>query len=184
MPSACYNANAISKGSRMAQYRQICVLRPSQINVLIKTRGPGVPPTAQHNILITVPSSKSMRAAISYVVSFPTGAGETRISIAGGAQSRWRGDGKELFFLGADSKMMTVAVKAGLPSGPGKKASFDSGVPRPLFEAHLPVPGRTTVFEYDVAADGERFLLDAQGGGSASAPPLTVVVNWDAGVKK
>jgi Tol biopolymer transport system component len=39
-----------------------------------------------------------------YVVSFPTGEGETRISIAGGDQPRWRGDGKKLFFVGADGK--------------------------------------------------------------------------------
>ena len=60
----CYNAKAIHKGSRMAQYRQICVLRPSQIKALIETKGAGAPATAQHNILITVPSSKSMRARI------------------------------------------------------------------------------------------------------------------------
>jgi hypothetical protein len=60
----CYNAKAISKGARGAQYRQICVLRPSQISALIKTRGAGIPADAQHNILITVPHSKSMRARI------------------------------------------------------------------------------------------------------------------------
>jgi len=60
----CYNAKAVSKGSRMAHYRQICVLRPAQIKALIETKGDGAPASAQHNILITVPSSKSMRAAI------------------------------------------------------------------------------------------------------------------------
>jgi len=120
-----------------------------------------------------------------YVVAFPTGEGETRISTAGGQQPRWRGDGKELFFVGADRKMMSVAVTAGLTSDPGNKAPLEPGAPQPLFEAHLPLPGRmTTVFEYDVTADGKRFLLDAEGGGSALAPPLTAVVNWDAGLKK
>jgi len=57
----CYNAKAISKGSRMAHYRQICVLRPPQIDALIATKGAAA--DAQHNILIGVPSSKSMRAA-------------------------------------------------------------------------------------------------------------------------
>lgn len=81
--------------------------------------------------------------------------------------------------------MMSVAVKAWLPSGPGSKASLVPGAPRPLFEAHLPLPGRmTTVFEYDVTAGGKRFLLDADGGGSVWAPPLTVVVNWDGGENK
>jgi Tol biopolymer transport system component len=52
-----------------------------------------------------------------YVTAFPTGEGETRISIAGGEQPRWRGDGKELFFVGEDGKMMAVAVKAGCRRG-------------------------------------------------------------------
>ena len=119
-----------------------------------------------------------------YVVSFPAGEGETRISIAGGDQPRWRGDGKELFFVGADGKIMSVAVKAGLPSGPDSKASFEPGVPQTLFDVHLPIQGRTTLFEYDVTGDGKRFLLDALGGGFASPPPLTVVVNWDTAAKK
>ena len=58
----CYNAKAIARGSRMAHYRQICVLRPSQIDVLIKTKVSD--PNAQHNILISVPSSRNMRAAV------------------------------------------------------------------------------------------------------------------------
>jgi hypothetical protein len=121
-----------------------------------------------------------------YVVAFPTGEDEKRISIAGGEQPRWRGDGKELFFLSADGRMMVVAVKARAGSGTGNKASFDLGAPRPLFEAHLPATfGRGAVFLYDVTADGRRFLLDTvAGSGAASRPVLNVEVNWDAGLKK
>jgi eukaryotic-like serine/threonine-protein kinase len=119
-----------------------------------------------------------------YVVSFPAGEGETRISIAGGEQPRWRGDGKEMFFVAADAKMMSVAVKAGLSSGAGNKASFEPAAPQPLFEAHLPGPGRMLMFEYDVTTDAKRFLLDSEVPGSASAPPLNVIVNWDAVAKK
>jgi hypothetical protein len=63
-----------------------------------------------------------------YVRPFPPGEGEYAISIAGGDMPRWRGDGKELFFQGADGKMMAVAVKAstsiaaGEPSPPSKPA--------------------------------------------------------------
>jgi hypothetical protein len=57
----CYHARTVAGGSRMAQYRQICVLRPSEIDALVEARGtPGV----QHNILVTVPESKSMRVAV------------------------------------------------------------------------------------------------------------------------
>ena len=39
------------------------------------------------------------------------------------------------------------------------------------------------VFEYDVTADGKRFLVDTNTA-TASAPPLNVVVNWNAGLNK
>ena len=110
-----------------------------------------------------------------------------RFSIAGGEQPRWRGDGNELFFVGGDGKMMAVAVKTGAPSGPGAKPSFEPGTPQPLFQTRL-APNNVQ-FEYDVTADGRRFLLDTiassnGAGGSVSGAPLTVVVNWDAGLKK
>jgi dipeptidyl aminopeptidase/acylaminoacyl peptidase len=120
-----------------------------------------------------------------YVEAFPTGEGETRISIAGGEQPRWRGDGKELFFVGGDGKMMTVAVKARAVSVPGEKASFEPGAPQALFETHLASLVGRVLFQYDVTADGRRFLLATiAGGGPASAPVLTVEVNWDAGLKR
>ena len=114
-----------------------------------------------------------------YVRPFPDGEGQTTFSIAGGEQPRWRGDGKELFFVGADGKMMAVAVKA--TAGP--RPSFEPGVPEVLFQTKL---ARTTnpLFEYDVTADGKRFLLDTVASGLTSAPALTVEVNWDAGLKK
>ena len=55
--------------------------------------------------------------------------------------------------------MMTVAVKAGLLFGPGKKASFNPGAPRLLIDVHLPVQGRTTAFEYDVTKNIDNLLL-------------------------
>jgi Tol biopolymer transport system component len=118
-----------------------------------------------------------------YVRPFPASERQWRISIAGGDQPRWRGDGKELFFVGGDGKMMVVAVK----TVAGPKPSFEPGSPQPLLEAHLVAFGFTVVFEYDVTADGKRFLLDTIGtigGGLASPPLLNVVVNWDARLKK
>jgi hypothetical protein len=128
---------------------------------------------------IAYTSDESGRREV-YVRPFPAGEGQWPISIAGGEQPRWRGDGKELFFVGADGKMMAVLVKAVA----GTKPSFEVGSPQPLFDAYLAQVPNNQLFEYDVTADGKRFLLNTTGIGSASAPPLTVVVNWDAGLKK
>jgi Tol biopolymer transport system component len=114
-----------------------------------------------------------------YMRSFPTGDLEKKISLAGGEQPRWRGNGKELFFVGADGKMMVVEVKALA----GAKPTFDASAPQPLFEAHLVRPPTNPLFEYDVTADGKRFLVNTTGA-STSAPFMNVVLNWDAGLKK
>jgi serine/threonine protein kinase/Tol biopolymer transport system component len=111
-----------------------------------------------------------------YVRPFPAGEGQWRISVAGGEQPRWRGDGRELFFLGGNGSMMAVAIRA--TAGP--KPTLEPETPRRLFEAHLVTGGQ----EYDVTADAKRFLLNTIGGSSASAPLLNVVLNWDAGMKK
>jgi hypothetical protein len=78
---------------------------------------------------------------------------------------------------------MAVAVKAGVLPGPGSKPSFEPTTPQPLFETHLVARGWGSVFQYDVSSDGKRFLLGTEPGMSPH-PPLSVVVNWDAGLKK
>jgi hypothetical protein len=116
-----------------------------------------------------------------YVRPFPSGEGEWTISIGGGQAPRWRGDGKELFFEAANGKMMAVPVKAST----GTKPFFDPGAPVALFDAHVVNSGNEIGFEYDVTADGKRFLINtASGPSGASALPLTVVVNWLASAKK
>jgi hypothetical protein len=82
--------------------------------------------------------------------------------------------------------MMAVPVKTGPALNGAAKPSFEPGAPLALFESHiLSTPGTSTVFQYDVTADGKRFLVNTvastQGGAS---PPLTVWVNWTAGMKK
>ena len=59
-----------------------------------------------------------------YVQPFPVPDNEIRISLAGGAQPRWRADGKELFYLAMDGKLTAVPVSA--TAGP--KPSFKPGV--------------------------------------------------------
>lgn len=123
-------------------------------------------------------SDRSGRPEV-YVRPFPPGEGEWTISIAGGEQPRWRGDGKEMFYVAADGKMMAVPVKAVA----GTKPSFEAGTPVALFDAHM-VHSVTNELEHHVTADGKRFLIDTTSGSGAASPPLTVVTNWTAGLKK
>jgi Tol biopolymer transport system component len=114
-----------------------------------------------------------------YVRPFPSGDSVWRISIAGGDQPRWRRDGKELFYAAADGKMMAVPITAIT----GQKPSFQRGTPVPLFESHiLATPQTNGVFQYDVTGDGKRFLVVTVI--AAASSPLTVVVNWNVGLKK
>jgi WD40 repeat protein len=94
--------------------------------------------------------------------------GSVLVSRGGGSAPRWRGDGKELFYLAPDGKMMRVEVAAG--------QEFRGGTPVPLFQTP---PGAIVG---DVTADGKRFLLVTPVGQSAA--PFTVVLNWMAGLKK
>jgi Tol biopolymer transport system component len=112
-----------------------------------------------------------------YVRPFPPGEGEWAISNAGGIEPRWRGDGKELFFVATDGKMMAVPVKAVT----GVRPSVEAGVPVLLFDAGI--ANNRNQFEYDVTADGKRFLVNTTGAGGASQP-LTVVTNWNAAKRK
>ena len=107
-----------------------------------------------------------------YVQSFPTLTGKWQISASGGSQPRWRRDGKELFYLAPDRKLMAVMVKPG--------AIFEAEGPRALFETALPVAELRQT--YAVSADGQRFLMNAPL--DAGSPPMTIVLNWTAGLKK
>ena len=106
-----------------------------------------------------------------YVQSFPTPTGQRQISTEGGTQPRWRRDGKELFYLAPDRKLMAVTVKAG--------ATFEADAPRAMFQTELNVAALRQ--SYAVSADGKRFLLNTLPG--MESPPITVVLNWPALLK-
>jgi len=107
-----------------------------------------------------------------YVRSFLAAAGQRQISTDGGTQPRWRRDGKELFYLAPDRKLMAVIVKSG--------ATFEADLPRPLFQTELNVNALRQ--SYAVSADGQRFLLNAPSELRQSS--IIVVVNWTAALKK
>ena len=118
-----------------------------------------------------------------YVQAIPANGDRRQISTAGGDLPRWRRDGKELYYIAADKKLMAIRVKTGgSPSAP-----FESEPPQPLFVVE-PLGGGTPItsrYPYQPAVDGQRFLVNVRAGGeAASAPPITVVVNWQDGLKK
>jgi eukaryotic-like serine/threonine-protein kinase len=114
-------------------------------------------------------SNESGRVEI-HVAPFPGPGGSWRISTTGGSQPRWRADGRELFYIAPDGKLMTVAVK----SGP----TFEAEPPKPLFSTRPREPAYAgDLFNYDVSADGQRFLVNNEIGQTA-APALDAVVNW------
>jgi Tol biopolymer transport system component len=115
-----------------------------------------------------------------YVRPFPSGEGKRLISVKGGDQPRWRGDGKELFYVAADGKMMAASVRA----VPGSKLSLELATPAALFDSHIiKSSGTNGVFQYDVTKDGKQFLVVAPNV-AATNLPMTVVVNWIGGLKK
>ncbi len=112
-----------------------------------------------------------------YVQSFPASGGKWQVSTAGGAQPQWRRDGKELFYLSSDRKLMAVEVK-------GNGPTFEAGVPQALFEPRLQtfgLPGPRNI--YVATADGQRFLVTSAPEERISTP-TTVVLNWTADLKK
>jgi eukaryotic-like serine/threonine-protein kinase len=111
-----------------------------------------------------------------YITSFPELRGKWQVSNAGGTQPRWRGDGKELFYLAPDGKMTAVQLTTG--------EHFDSGTPLPLFQASAreQVAGSELV-TYDVAKDGQRFLINTQMEKEA-ALPMMVILNWNANLER
>src|SRR4029078_10524417 len=111
----------------------------------------------------------------------PSGEGERLISLSGGRAPRWKGDGKELYFIGANEKLTAVSVKGSLA---GTKPAFEAGPPVELFDTHVAHGGLDTTFHYDVTADGKRFLIHTDTSSAGPTLVLTVVTNWAGRLRK
>ena len=110
-----------------------------------------------------------------YVTPFPGGGARWQISGGGGRQPRWSHDGKTLFFVSLDNELTAATVD-------GRGSRFDVLGTKPLFRVNMFIGPRIGVPGYDVASDGQRFLINSAG--DASAPRLELVVNWDADLQK
>ena len=106
-----------------------------------------------------------------YIQSFPVGGGKWQVSTLGGAQPHWRSDGKEIYYISADRKLMAVSVKL--------EGIVEIGAAAPLFQTE--VAGVTN--RYDVTADGQRFLVNSPVQ-SGKQTPFNVILNWTSTLKK
>ena len=113
-------------------------------------------------------SNESGRSEV-FVAPFRGPGGKVRISTARGDNARWRRDGKEIFYLAGNTLMAAAVTTNG--------SRFEVGAVQRLFE----VPMVDGYWPYDVSRDGQRFLVNTL---DRAVPPLTIVVNWPAGLKK
>jgi Tol biopolymer transport system component len=100
------------------------------------------------------------------IQSYPEPHGTIRISPSGGRWPHWSPDGRELFYISAENKLMAVDLKT-------TGSTLEPSVPRELFM----LPGADNSFSpYEVSPDGQRFLIRSPAGQADRT--LTVVVNW------
>jgi serine/threonine protein kinase len=108
-----------------------------------------------------------------YVQRFPGGGGKQRVSSGGGVWPSWRGGGKELYYHATDGKLMVAPLMGG--------TNLTVGAPLALFDIRS--GGLPDQPHYSVDRAGRHILLNAIVENETN-PPLTVVVNWTAGVKR
>jgi Tol biopolymer transport system component len=106
-----------------------------------------------------------------YVAPFPGPGRKLQISSAGGQHPRWRRDGREIYYLSNDNKIVAVEVSA-------IGDTFEVGSSKALFETRPNRNGNV----YDVSRDGRSFLVNTLAQAQTSEP-LTLVVNWPAALK-
>jgi serine/threonine protein kinase len=118
--------------------------------------------------LMAYVSNESGRPEI-YVQPFPTTGSRWIVSAGGGTEPRWRADGRELFYLSADGRVMAVTIETA--------SGFSARVPHPLFQTRIPPTTNMYHTTIDVAPDGQRFLIKTP---AAEFSPATVIVtsNW------
>jgi serine/threonine protein kinase/Tol biopolymer transport system component len=110
-----------------------------------------------------------------YVAPFPGPGGKWQISSSGGRMPRWRRDGRELYFIAEDYTLMAAEVEAG-------QNKFEVKKMRPLFRVNLAPEALERSGSYDVSPDGTRFVINASS--DETQPPITLVLNWNAALKK
>ena len=108
-----------------------------------------------------------------YVQTFPLSDRKWQVSTDGGYEPRWRADGREIYYLSEERKLMAVSV--------GTAPAF--GVPKVLFQTRVPEGVTSRRTHYVPNRDGQRFLINTQTG-DLLPNPITVVLNWQAELRK
>jgi serine/threonine-protein kinase len=98
-----------------------------------------------------------------YVRAFPEAKEDFVVSKGGGSSPRWQDNGRELYYISSDGKVMTVEIAAG--------GLFQAGTPKPLFQAPSGI-----LPSWNVSADGTRFLFAVPV--EQTQAPFRVVLNW------
>ncbi|HEX8169285.1 MAG TPA: protein kinase [Thermoanaerobaculia bacterium] len=111
-------------------------------------------------------SAESGREEV-YVVNVPVPSAKWQISSGGGIHARWSADGREIFYISPEQKLVSVAVTE-------TNGQLDFGAPRELFHVSL---AQTVGMSYSVAPDGKRIIVNANIGSGA---PVTLVNDWRA----
>jgi serine/threonine protein kinase len=127
------------------------------------------------NSWISYSSNETGRHEI-YVQSFPTLGGKMQVSTQGGAQAHWSANGKELYYVDLDGKLMVVDI---LRTG----SSIQFGLPKLLFQtaiAGVVGPGH----RYDVTRDGLQFVINDEKEIELRSEPINLVINWKFGLNK
>lgn len=102
-----------------------------------------------------------------YVKAFGHSGERTLVSNQGGYAPFWKKDGKELFYLDLNDRMMSVQVQSG--------TSLEFGLPQPLFQA----PKLAGFFQYyAVSNDGNRFLFNTLSAQQPEPPPIHILIHW------
>jgi hypothetical protein len=101
-----------------------------------------------------------------YVTAFPEPRGKFQISVAGGRYPEWDAEGRELFYVSPENRLMSVGLKM-------ETNSVEPSAPRTLFTMPAVDDGASP---YETTADGRRFLVRAAPGRAGA--PLTMFVNW------
>jgi serine/threonine protein kinase len=116
-----------------------------------------------------------------YVKGFPNPGQQWQVSLDGGIEARWAPDGRDVYFISPDARMMSAAVQ---PSADGQ--SLDMATPIALFQTQI-FRGGTQIaglkFQYAIAPDGTRFLINSNMDDEKTSP-ITVILNWNPEAKK
>ena len=103
-----------------------------------------------------------------YVHAFPGPSRSWQISADGGSNSQWGRSGREIFYRGADGRLMAAPVMLDEAA-----PNVEVGTPVPLFASR-------SVSSPLAAPDGQRFLVISPTGDAAPSP-ITILLNWSAG---